>query len=68
MNAEVLVYALADTLPELEAKTLFNTPVKVKAKALVDAVADTLAEVEKIRNPLAEVRARHCWMLWATCY
>jgi len=39
---ETLIDALADTLPEVGVETLGDTPVDVKAEALLHALADTV--------------------------
>ena len=44
MEAESLVDMLADTLSQVQAKTLSDTLLKVESKALVDTLPDTLAK------------------------
>ena len=44
MKAEALVDALAEIVKDKQAETLNERLVKVKAKALVNALVDTLAE------------------------
>ena len=46
MKAEELSDALAETLAEIEIKTVGDALVKAKAGALVDALVDTLAKEE----------------------
>ena len=45
VNAKALVDPLGNTIAEAEAKILMETRVKVKGKAVVDALADTPVDV-----------------------